>query len=248
MIRGFYSSAAGLVTQQNNMDILANNMANAQTTGFKPQHASFADLLYQNINSKALDPVNCGSGVKVGETAIDFTQGTLQQTGIETDCAILGEGFFAVQSQAEGDESIYYTRDGSFRFNSDGSDLYLVTASGDRVLTAEGDPVTLTKNETTGEYFFDPSTIGVYTFVNKFALQPVGGNRYAATEAAGEAQAAGDDSESTAGLVKTGYLESSAVDIAREMVKVIEASKAFSLNSKMIQVADDIEKIVNQLR
>ncbi len=246
MIRGFYSAASGLMTQQSNMDILANNMANAATTAYKPQHAGFADLLYQNINSKALEPVNCGAGVKVGKTAIDFTQGSLMQTGIETDCAILGEGFFAVESQT--DESVYYTRDGSFKLSADGSDIYVVTASGERVLNAEGDHVTLIADETTGNRSFDPSVIGIYTFANKFALQPVGGNKFAALEAAGEAQAAGEDDAATAATVKNGFLESSAVDISKEMVKVIEASRAFSLNSRMVQVADDIEKIVNQLR
>ena len=246
MIRGFYSAASGLAAQQSNMDILANNMANVATTAYKPQHAGFADLLYQNINSKALDPVSRGAGVKVGVSALDFQQGQLQQTGIETDCAILGEGFFAVQSPL--DEAVFYTRDGSFRFSNTDGETYLVTASGDRVLTAEGDPVSLTKSEATGELVFDPGVIGVYTFANKFGLLPAGGNRYTATEISGEALAAGEEDGTAAGQVRTGYLEASAVDISREMVKVIEASKAFSLNSRMIQVADEIEKTVNQLR
>ncbi len=240
MIRGFYSAASGLMTQQANLDTIANNMANVSTTAYKPQSVSFSDLLHQNMNGDGLEPVNYGSGVKVGKTDIDFAQGELQQTDMPMDCAILGQGFFSVQSPT--DETIRYTRDGSFKLSLSDSENFLVTASGDYVLSKEGDKISLAKDTLTGDLIFDPAAIGVVTFPNQYGLQPAGGNKYNATTAAGEAV------EVIGASVKIGYLESSGVDISKEMVKVIEASKAFSFNSRLVQVADEIEKIVNQLR
>ena len=239
MIRGFYAAASGLNAQQTNMNIIANNMANVSTTAFKAQQASFADLLYANINDP-LGAVSCGSGVRIGGTGTDFSQGDLTKTDVETDCALMGPGFFAIEDKTTA--AITYTRDGSFRLGIDAANTSLVNSAGDYVLDETNKKITLTKDPITGEMTYDATKIGVFNIPNPYALKQIGGNNYVAGEDAGKIE------KSLTTTIRSGYLESSSVDISREMVKVIEASKAFAFNSKIIQTADEIEKIVNQLR
>lgn len=247
MIRGFYSAASGMTSQQTNLNSIANNVANISTTGFKPQQASFSSLLYENINGQS-NPIQCGHGIRLGQLGIDFKQGQLFNTEMPLDCAILGEGFFAVEDQMNG--TVTYTRDGNFQIQVDGKDRYLVNSSGEYVLDPDGDRIELKEKITevngkktgTGQLDLDQSGIGVWTFPNPYALNLIGGNRFEATEAAGEPEAVENPA------IQFGYLESSAVDMAKEMVKMIEASKAFSLNSRVLQTADELEKTVNQWR
>ena len=239
MIRGFYAAASGLVAQQTNLNIIANNMANVSTTAFKSQQASFADLLYENING-TMEPVSCGSGVRIGGTATDFTQGDLSKTDIKMDCALLGPGFFAIEDKQTA--AISYTRDGSFRIGLDGTSTYLVNSAGDYVLDEGNKKIALTKDALSGELVYDPSKIGIFSISNPYALRQIGGNNYIAGADVGKIE------KSLNTEIHSGYLETSSVDISREMVKVIEASKAFSFNSRIIQTADEIEKTINQLR
>lgn len=248
MIRGFYSGASSMVSQQTNLNTIANNMANISTTAFKPQNTAFSSLLYQNINGGDGDYIQSGSGVKVQKTGIDFTQGELKSTGMEMDCAILGDGFFAIENSEDG--TITYTRDGAFELGNDDSEMYLVNGAGNYVLDADEERIVVEEETTTTdsdgvsttEGGFDSSQIGVFTFSNQYGLEPIGGGQYSATDASGEAEALEEPS------IKVGYLETSKVDLSQEMVKMIEASKAFSLGAKIVQTTDEMEKIINQLR
>lgn len=252
MIRGFYSSVSSLLSQQTNLNTIANNMANVGTTAFKPQRTAFSTMLYSEMNGGAGTMLTVGNGVNVTQTGIDFTVGSLQQTGLPLDFAITGEGFFALEND-ESDEPTY-TRDGSFKVIMDGDDAYLGNATGNYVLDAEGDRIELQKavitvgeekTETeTGEWDYTAIVPGVYTFPNQYELKLLGGNQYAATERSGEAEAV----EVEEPPVMQGFLESSQVQLSQEMVRMIEASKGFSFGAKLVQTADEIEKTVNQLR
>jgi flagellar basal body rod protein FlgG len=235
-----------MVSQQTNLNTIANNMANVSTTAFKPQETAFSALMYQNVyggGGEGNDITN-GSGVRVQKTGTDFTQGELQSTGMPMDCAILGEGFFAVENSEDG--TVTYTRDGAFQLSADGSETWLVNGAGNYVLDADEERIEVTAaatdadGNTTGG--FDPASVGVYRFANQNGLELAGGNQYRATELSGEAEAV----EKPA--VKAGYLENSRVQIAQELVKMIEASKGFAFGSKIVQTADEMEKVVNQLR
>lgn len=250
MIRGFYTATSGLIAQQAHLNAIANNVANVNTTGFKPQQTGFASLLYANMygGAGAGNEVNVGHGVKVQQLAIDFTPGTLTRTNMPFDLAIVGEGFFALEE--DGNEELTYTRDGSFGLFVDGDEAYLVNSAGRYVLDSDGSRIQLQEKTEkvgdeevkTGQWDFDASKVGVFTFPNPYGLSLQGGNRFAATEVSGEAEALETPN------VQSGYLEGSAVSLSQEMVKMIEASKGFSLASKIVQTSDELEKIINQLR
>lgn len=215
------------------MNIIANNLANTSTTAFKPQQASFSALMYENVNGGAGNEVQMGHGARVQNAAIDFAQGELKKTDLPMDCAIIGEGFFALKAKEDG--STTYTRDGKFQISVEGTANFLVNGSGDYVLDDKGQKIDLKEG-------FDKSKLGVYNFDNKYGLSPIGSGQYKETESSGKAAAL------EASSIQTGYLESSGVQVAEEMVRMIEASKGFSFNAKLIQAADEMEKIINQLR
>ncbi len=224
-----------MISQQTNMNTIANNMANISTTAYKPQQAAFSALMYQNIYGGGGEGnyIAGGHGVRIQKTGIDFTQGDLQSTNRPLDCAILGEGFFAIENREDG--TVTYSRDGNFQLSVDDSNTYLVNGAGNYVLDADGERIEI-------ENGFDSSKVGVYRFPNQYGLELAGGNQYKDTERSGEAEAVENP------VIKTGYLENSRVQIAQEMVKMIEASKGFSFGSRIVQTADDMEKVINQLR
>lgn len=252
MIRGFYSSASGLRSQQSKMDVIANNISNISTTAFKPQQSKFSTLYLENLNGAGANDSQVSYGTKIEKSGIDFTQGELNKTDMPLDFAISGDGFFSVKGKADGPDT--YTRDGSFQVSVEGTTSYLVNGRGDYILDETGNKIefkaknTVEKTDENGiktqveEGGLDVSKIGVFTFANKFGLDPIGGNQYKETEVSGKAAVL-----KTAN-VKTGYLENSAVEISTEMVKMMEASKGFSFNAKLIQTADEMEKTINQLR
>ncbi len=239
-----------MVSQQTNLNTIANNIANVSTTAFKPQQAAFSSLMYQSLNGGAGEgnEISTGHGTRIQKTGVDFTQGDLKSTNVPTDCAILGEGFFAVENREDG--TITYSRDGAFQFSVDGSNTYLVNSAGNYILDADGErieiPATITTKDANGNETttggFDASKVGVYRFPNQYGLELAGGNQYKATELSGEAEVVENPT------IKTGFLENSRVQIAQEMVKMIEASKGFSFGSKVVQTADEMEKVINQLR
>lgn len=233
MIRGFYTAASGLISQQTNLNVIANNMANTNTIGFKPQHADFSSLIYEKINGGAANAISVGHGVKVEKTDIDFTQGGLNKTDMPYDYAIIGDGFFALENEEGG--AISYTRDGSFQIITDGKKSYLGDGAGNYLLDSKEKKMEITDT-------YDYRQIGVFEFQNRYGLSQTGGNRFNATELSGEAEAVKEPE------VKQGFLENSAVQVSIELVKMIEASKSFSFGSKIVQTADEMEKTINQLR
>jgi flagellar basal-body rod protein FlgG len=240
MIRGFWSARSGLLAQQSHMDTIANNMANANTTAFKPMHTSFKDLMYQNMNRpQAEDTAMTGVGVKVNTNDLLMAQGAPRASGRAMDMCLLGDGeFFSVETP---DGNIQYTRAGNFNVLLEDDEPYLVDGNGNYVLDMDGDTIILDYDEN-NRLVFDPDMVGVYRFPNAYGLSLVGSNNFVETVNSGAPEAVENPE------YKAGYLEGSAVEIAVEMVNVIEASKAFSLNARMSQVADEIEQTVNSLR
>jgi len=233
MIRGFYTATRGLLSQQTYLNNIANNIANVNTTAYKPQETAFSSLLYSNIDGGSGITVSTGSGIKVEKTGIDFTPGTLEKTDVPLDCAIVNQGFFAVQNKES--NQITYTRNGSFDKSVEGNALYLVDGAGDYVLGPDSQRIEISQG-------FDANTVGVFNFSNPYGLKLLGNSQFQATATSGQGTIYPEDK------IKAGYLESSVADISSEMVKMIEASKSFSFNAKMLQTTDEMEKIVNQLR
>jgi len=240
MISGFYTARSGLMAQQSAMDMAANNIANVNTVGFRAAKVSFADLIYQNLNREgAENPAMVGHGVKVDKTDLLMTSGGPKATDYALDYFIRdNEGFFAVETAAG---NIEYTKAGNFILDNDGGSFYLAASNGDRVLDVDGGEIEVEFDENNNPVI-DSSLIGVYRFPNFYGLSSVGGNRLVPTDISGEAELIED-----AGLMN-GYLEGSNAELSNEMVRVIEASKAFSFNSRIVMVADEIEQTINQLR
>jgi len=253
MIRSLWISKTGLDAQQTNLDVIANNLANVATNGFKRSRAVFEDLLYQTIrspgaqssqNTQLPSGLQVGTGVRPVATARIFTQGNLQQTGNSFDVAINGAGFFQIQLP---DGSTAYTRDGSFHLDSQGQ---LVTASGFVLLPGITVPAN-TLSVTIGQdgvvsavQSGNPAPVQIgqiqlANFVNPAGLAPLGQNLFVETAASG-APTTGTPGTSGLGLLNQGYVETSNVNVVEELVNMIQAQRAFEINSRAIQVSDQI--------
>ena len=232
MIKAYYTATNGAMSNQNYLDVISNNMANIQTEGFKKSKTEFSDLLYTNIRGpeEANTELKSGSGSKVNKTDVIFNQGAPYQTGVPTDFAITGEGFFAVQFE----EETLFTRGGSFQVTNIDDENYL-TYQGGYVLNKEEEPILLENND-------DIIDVGVFVFNNNEDLLQAGNNLYKIANEDGEYSLLEN------AKVMNGYLESSNVDISEEMVKIIQIQRAFQLNSNIIQTADEIEQTINSLR
>ena len=238
MTVGFYSAKTGMLSMQEGLDVVSNNIANISTTGYKELRPSFSDTLY-TIQKEEYEQAQTGHGAKISKTDMMFKQGQLIMTNRPLDFAAPNEGFFAVKD-ANGDTK--YTRDGSFHMSKSGEGWELANADGSKVLDYEGNPVKIEMKDGVINQEKLVQDVGVYTFSNPYGLLAGGSNCYMETESSGEAKA---DKE----LDKlNNVLENSTVDIADQMVKVIQYQRAFQLNSEMIRTNDEIESIVNNLR
>jgi flagellar basal-body rod protein FlgG len=235
MIRGFYAARSGVLGQQQNMNTIANNIANIGTMGYKPQQAAFSTLLYAKVHGGAGVMLNTGHGSRVEHTAVNYAQGGLADTALPTDMAIIGEGFFAVMGGEDGE--IFYTRDGQFKYSADGDTKYLVDVNGCYVLDASGAEIELADDAEIA-----PENVGVFRFPNRHGLSLVGSNRLAATEVSGEAEAMEQPT------VRAGCLERSGVSAALEMVRMIESQRAFSFNTRVLTAIDEMDDVANQMR
>jgi len=254
-----YSAATGMEAQQLNLNTIANNLANVNTTGFKRSKIEFQDLLYQKPRAAGADTgggnlvptgIEVGNGARVASTSKVFTQGQLTNTGEKLDLAIQGEGFFEVQRS---DGTIGYTRDGSFKLNAQGQ---VVTADGLPVLSgfqsvpagaeisiAEDGQVTLQSSSGTQSF-----RLAITRFANPAGLRSLGGNLYEETAASG-APELGNPGEVGFGRTVQGYIETSNVNIVEEMVNLIIAQRAYEINSKSIQTSDEmLQNIANMKR
>ncbi len=260
MIRSLWISKTGLDAQQTNMDVIANNLANVSTNGYKRARAVFEDLLYQTLRQPGAQSsqqtqlpsgLQIGTGVRPVATARVFTQGNLQQTGNSLDVAISGGGFFQV---ALPDGTTAYTRDGSFHASSTGQ---LVTSSGFSVQPAITIPanslsVTIARDgvvSVTRAGAAAPTQVGslqLAGFANPAGLQSMGENLYVETAASGTANANAPGSNGL-GLISQGYVETSNVNVVEELVSMIQTQRAYEINSKAIQTSDQMLQKLSQL-
>jgi flagellar basal-body rod protein FlgG len=258
MLRAFSTAATGMSAQQMMVDVIANNLANINTSGFKKSQVDFQDLLYVSmqqagaeVGSGTLAPggVEVGSGVRTAATVKVFTQGELQNTGSGLDCAIQGEGFFQVTTPT-GDKR--YTRDGAFFRSADGT---LVTASGyplSPTITIPADVVDIdiaqdgTVNGTSASGMTTIGQIQLARFANPSGLSNEGGNLLAETPASGAATLGAAGSNGM-GSIQSGFLEKSNVQMVTELVNLITAQRAYEINSRAIKAGDDMLQQTNQL-
>jgi flagellar basal-body rod protein FlgG len=260
MIRSLWIAKTGLDAQQTQMDVIANNLANVSTSGFKRSRAVFEDLLYQTMRQPGAQSsqqtqlpsgLQLGTGVRPVATERIFTQGNLQQTGNDKDVAIQGAGFFQVLLP---DGTTAYTRDGSFQSDSQGQ---LVTSSGYVVqpaitIPANTQSITIGRDGTvsvTQAGSVAPVQVGslqLATFINPAGLEAKGENLYAETAASGTANTNTPGSNG-AGLLNQGYVETSNVNVAEELVNMIQTQRAYEINSKAITTSDQMLQKLTQL-
>lgn len=263
-MRALWTAATGMRAQQFNIDTIANNLSNVNTTSYKTGRAEFKDLFYTNLKrGNMVDgegrPVNLevGHGTMPTATKKDFRNGSLIETNNVFDLGIDGEGFFVVELP-NGD--IRYTRDGSFKLSVDYDEGTLVTSEGYFVLSEDDDLIIIEPDMTdividdlgyiTGEDEFgdivDLGRIALVKFTNPEGLQSEGRNLYSATTASGEEIPV--DADEMKGRIIQGYLEASNVQVVDEMVKMITAQRAYEINSKTIQTSDEMLQLVNNLK
>lgn len=254
MIDALHIAATGMNAQQTQIDVTANNLANMNTVAYKKSQVSFADLMYRenaHIDQAELN-TSKGVGVGVSGTSKNFSGGELKQTQRNLDVAIRGEGFFEVQLP---DGGFAYTRDGALQINAEG----LLVNSQAQVLNPavqippETQEVMIKSDGTVlavipGEK--SPQEIGrleIANFSNTSGLKAVGNNLYLPTTESGEAlrQMPGEQNSSA---IAQGFLEGSNVKMVEELTQLILAQRAYEINSKMIQAADDVMGIINNLR
>ncbi|HUW27489.1 MAG TPA: flagellar basal-body rod protein FlgG [Sulfuriferula sp.] len=260
MIRSLWIAKTGLDAQQTQMDVIANNLANVSTSGFKRSRAVFEDLLYQTMRQPGAQSsqqtqlpsgLQLGTGVRPVATERIFTQGNLQQTGNDKDVAIQGSGFFQVLLP---DGTTAYTRDGSFQSDSQGQ---LVTSSGYVVqpaitIPANAQSITIGRDGTvsvTQSGSVAPVQVGslqLATFINPAGLEAKGENLYVETAASGTANTNTPGSNG-AGLLNQGYVETSNVNVAEELVNMIQTQRAYEINSKAITTSDQMLQKLTQL-
>lgn len=235
MDTSFYTAACGAMTQQKRMDVIANNIANVNTMGYKPKAVAFSDLLHYNMRSAADEGMSlpAGTGAVLDHTNTDFGPAGFQQTGENYDYAVKGDGFFMLRDGATG--AVTYTRNGHFSLSLRQDGFYLVSDSGKLVLDQNQNPIRVAQNG-------KAENPGIYTFANTDGMQSAGSNEFTPVAKNGPPTAAGGDK------LYQGYLEMSGVDLGTEMAYTVEASRAYSYVLKMIQTSDEVQQTINGLR
>ena len=259
-IKALAIAATGMNAQQTNLEVIANNIANINTTGFKRARAEFTDLMYQNVQSQGIarqaglevvpEGGKLGLGVKLAAIRDIHIQGTLTQTGNPLDIALNGNGWFQMQGP---NGNTLYTRAGALNLNQNGQ---LVNLNGYLVepqisvpensrqisISASGEITALIDGEVI------PTVLGQLTlsnFANEAGLEPLGDNLFAETEASGNA-VQGVAGDPNFGTIQQGYLEASNVDAIKEITHMIQAQRAYEMNSRVIQAADEMSSIAAQ--
>ncbi|WP_338520097.1 flagellar basal-body rod protein FlgG [Erwinia aphidicola] len=260
MIRSLWIAKTGLDAQQTNMDVIANNPANVSTNGFKRQRAVFEDLMYQTMRqpgAQSSDQTTLPSGLQIGTgtrpvaTERLHNQGNLSQTDSSKDVAINGQGFFSVLMP---DGTTAYTRDGSFQTDQNGQ---LVTNAGFPVqpaITIPANSLSMTVSRdgvvsVTQQGQTNPVQVGqltLSTFVNDAGLESMGENLYQETQASG-APTESNPGNNGAGTLYQGYVETSNVNVAEELVSMIQTQRAYEINSKAVSTSDQMLAKLTQL-
>ncbi len=261
MIRALWTAASGMQAQQKNIDVVAHNIANVNTTGFKKSRADFQDLIYQNIKSSGAPATNStqnpvgiqiGLGTRLAAVTKIFSTGDFTQTGNELDIAIEGDGFFQIQLP---DGTTGYSRAGAFKKDSQG-----------RVVTSDGNPllpeIVIPSNATKVNIGTDgtvsvvqagqttPTSVGTIqlaSFSNPSGLSSMGKNLYQQTDSSGT-PTTGTPGQNGLGTISQGMLEMSNVSVAEEMVNMIVGQRAYEINSKAVQASDEMLQTANNMK
>jgi flagellar basal-body rod protein FlgG len=261
MLRSLYTAATGMDAQQLKMDVISNNLANTNTTGFKKVRAEFEDLLSETLRGAAApdplggtppSPIQVGLGVRTGGTTRTWSQGELVGTNNPLDFAVEGSGFFRIQRP---DGTFAYTRAGNFRVDATGR---VVTQRGEIVdpeiqvppetmaLTVQPDGTVLAR-VSGREAPVEVGQLELATFPNPGGLEAIGGNLFVATQGSGEALTI-RPGEQGAGTIAQGFLEGANVKAVEEMIEMIATQRAYELNSKVIQTADQMLQRLTSMR
>jgi len=261
MIRALYSAASGMTAQQMNVDNIANNLANANTAGYKMRRAQFQDLMYQSLvqpgaaaGQQTVVPtgLQLGLGTRAASNEIIFTQGDFAATSNPLDVVVQGRGFFQVR-RSTGDTA--YTRSGSFHLDKDGT---LVTGDGYPIepqitippdaqsvtIAPDGTVSYLQPNQTAAQ---QAGQIQLAGFQNPAGLNSIGRNLYLPTDASGDPTVASPGGTEGLGTLLQGYTEQSNVSVVEEFINLIVSQRAYEANSKVVKAADDMYQQVNNL-
>jgi flagellar basal-body rod protein FlgG len=260
MLVSLYNAATGMNAEQRKLDIISNNLANVDTTGYKKQRAEFQDLLYSSVREAGTPTAQgstlptglyVGHGTRLSATTRIFTLGNIEPTDNSTDLAIMGDGFFQVQMQ---DGSLAYTRDGSFKMDANGR---LTTSDGLLVIPNIVIPQNAVGINVSPDGIVSVSlgngniqNVGNLTtvrFLNPAGLKPIGNNLYSETPSSGN-PTEGIPGQDGYGALQQGYLEKSNVDVVKEMVDMIVAQRAYDINSKTITTADEMLRTVSNIK
>lgn len=260
MIRAMSTAASGMDAQQNRIDVTANNLSNVNTAGFKKSRAEFQDLLYQSIRApgtSAAQGVRVPTGLQVGQgvrtvaTQKMFTQGDMAQTGNQLDIAVEGGGFFQV-TMPDGTQA--YTRSGNWTLDDTGRVVTpdgfpmepAITVPPDAVNVTVGSDGTVSVQQAGQEDSSEIGQIQLASFINPAGLESVGRNFYRRTSASGNPQV-GQPGLEGRGTLTQGFLEMSNVKVVEEMINLISTQRAYEVNSKVIQAADEMMRNTSQL-
>ncbi len=262
-----HSAASGLSALNTELDVIANNLANVNTQGFKASRVNFQDLLYQEKALPGVENTNgdqrptglyVGLGVRVSGTQLDFEQGSPLATGRNLDVAIDGQGFFRVSVEADrGVDNVAFTRAGNFALNSDG-EIVLATDQGRRlepVIAIPEDAMSVEIGADGQVVYIQPGNaepvvagqIELSAFINSQGLKQIGENLFVETAASGP-PIPGNPGEQTLGVLRSGFIEASNVDPTLELVKLIKTQRAFEMNSNVIRAADETLRAISNLR
>jgi len=261
MLRALWTAASGMQSQQTNIDVVANNLANVNTTGFKKSRADFQDLMYQNLKTTGSPSTNTtqvptgiqiGLGTRLAAVTKLFTSGDFTQTGNDLDMAIEGDGFFQIQMP---DGTTAYSRAGAFKKDSTGrivtSDGYpllpeiVIPTNATKISIGNDGTVSVTQAGQTA-----PTNVGniqLAQFANPAGLAAQGKNLFLQTDASGNATT-GTPGQTGIGTITQGFLEMSNVNVASEMVNMIVGQRAYEINSKAVQASDEMLQTANNMK
>lgn len=283
MMRALYTAASGMIAQQTNVDVISNNLANVNSTGYKASTAEFKSLLYQTLQSRSTSangddkpiPAQVGTGARTAAITTHFSQGSLIDSTSTFAFGLEGDGLFGLMNP---DGEIVYTRNGDFTVGKTNDDGFMICSSdGYPVVDSDGNPIQFSDEydvsnlviTSDGSFYYrvieeqpdengnmhkterldDLETrMGVFQFTNPSGLDSIGSSLYKETEASGIAMEEGTYTELKRTKVCQGRLEASNVQVADEMVNLIVAQRAYEMNSKAIQAADDMLGQANQLK
>jgi flagellar basal-body rod protein FlgG len=261
MIRALYSAGSGMTAQQMSIDNIANNLANASTTGFKARRTQFQDLLYQSFlqpgaaaGSQTVVPsgLQLGLGTRPSANSIIFTQGSFTETDNPLDVVIQGKGFFQIQTPSG---QTAYTRSRNFQVDKNGA---IVDANGNQLepqitLPAQAQSITIAADGTIS--YTQPAQnaaqiagqIQLANFTNPGGLNSMGNGLFMPTDASGDPIVGTPGGQDGLGTLQQGYLESSNVSVVEEFINMITSQRAFEANSKVVKAADEMYQQVNQI-